>query len=159
MISGLAEYCEMVPSSKQGRASAAKAISGKFKVVRMNFPHEEKPSQYHLRQARRVHDQRGPEFQLPPDEKVDSNKDDLSGLMELFSKKYPNHGLLLVVDELLLSPDPANSTISFSIWVFCGKSVRSAVDSIPLHAGLQRSLFDNRSSNSSPRVSPGFRSV
>ena len=37
----------------------------------------------------------------PADDHVDSNKDDLSNMMSQFSDKYLDHGLLLVVDELL----------------------------------------------------------
>ncbi|MFM7919490.1 MAG: DUF6079 family protein, partial [Planctomycetaceae bacterium] len=43
----------------------------------------------------------GLNFSFPADEQVDSNKDDLARMMALFSEKYPDHGLLLVVDELL----------------------------------------------------------
>ncbi len=44
---------------------------------------------------------RGLSFSFPTDDQVDSNKDDLSTMMAQFNEKYPNHGLLLVVDELL----------------------------------------------------------
>ena len=63
--------------------------------------HEEEPAQHYLRQARRLHGRRRLPFSFPADDQVDSNKDDLSSMMAQFSEKYPNHGLLLVVDELL----------------------------------------------------------
>src|SRR5439155_4987560 len=43
----------------------------------------------------------GLSFSFPADDQVDSNKDDLSNMMAQLNEKYADHGLLLVVDELL----------------------------------------------------------
>ena len=86
----------------------------------------------------------GLSFSFPADDQVDSNKDDLSNMMEQFSKKYPNHGLLLVVDELL---DYLRSRKQHDLILDLGflremgevcKLIRFRVI-----AGLQESLFDN----------------
>jgi len=83
-------------------------------------------------------------FTFPADEQVDSNKDDLSEMMAMFNEKYPNHGLLLVVDELL---DYLRSRNGQEIILDLGflremgevcKLIR-----FRLIAGLQESLFDN----------------
>ena len=75
---------------------------------------------------------------------MDSNKDDLSNMMAQFNDKYPNHGLLLVVDELL---DYLRSRKQHDLILDLGflremgevcKLIR-----FRLIAGLQESLFDN----------------
>jgi len=83
-------------------AKSAKAISGKFKVVRLEIPATKKSLRNII--CGRLEDflsNEGLSFSFPADEQVDSNKDDLSNMMALFNEKYPDHGLLLVVDELL----------------------------------------------------------
>src|ERR1035441_8518982 len=83
-------------------AKAATAISGKFKVVRLEIPATKKSLRNII--CGRLEEfmaKEGLSFNFPADDQVDSNKDDLSNMMEQFSEKYPKHGLLLVVDELL----------------------------------------------------------
>ena len=57
LLSGLAEHSDMASIVKhEGVAKSAKAISGKFKVVRLELPATKKePAQHHLRQARRLY--------------------------------------------------------------------------------------------------------
>src|SRR5207237_7249738 len=83
-------------------AKKAKAISGKFKVVRLEIPATKKSLRNII--CGRLEEfmaNEGLSFSFPADDQVDSNKDDLSNLMAQFSEKYPKHDLLLVVDELL----------------------------------------------------------
>src|SRR5208282_1850643 len=103
MISGLAEYSDMAKLVKNPDvAKSATAISGKFKVVRLELPATKKSLRNII--CGRLEDFMASQrltFKFPADDEVDSNKDDLSDMMEQFGRKYPNHGLLLVVDELL----------------------------------------------------------
>jgi energy-coupling factor transporter ATP-binding protein EcfA2 len=146
VISGLAEFAEMTTVVKdKDVAKAAKAISGKFKVVRLELPATKKSLRNII--CGRLEDfmsSEGLSFSFPADDQVDSNKDDLSSMMTQFSKKYPNHGLLLVVDELL---DYLRSRKQHDLILDLGflremgevcKLIR-----FRLIAGLQESLFDN----------------
>ena len=103
LISGLAEYPDMAQVVKhKDVAQAAKAISGKFKVVRLELPATRKSLRNII--CGRLEDFMAKEdlsFNFPADDQVDSNKDDLSNMMGQVNEKYPDHGLLLVVDELL----------------------------------------------------------
>src|SRR3984885_13484403 len=99
MISGLAEYGDMATVVKDKNvAEAAKAISGKFKVVRLEIPATKKSLRNII--CGRLEDfmsNEGLSFNFPDEHQVDSNKDDLSNMMVQFNEKYPDHGLLLVV--------------------------------------------------------------
>ena len=146
MISGLAEYTEMATVVKdKDVADAAKAISGKFKVVRLELPATKKSLRNII--CGRLEDfmtGEGLSFSFPADEQVDSNKDDLSDMMDQFGKKYPNHGLLLVVDELL---DYLRSRKQHDLILDLGflREIGEVCKLLKFRfvAGLQESLFDN----------------
>ncbi len=146
MISGLAEHADMATVVKnQDVAKASKAISGKFKVVRLELPATKKSLRNII--CGRLEDfmtNEGLSFSFPPDEQVDSNKEDLSNMMEQFSKKYPNNGLLLVVDELL---DYLRSRKQHDLILDLGflREIGEVCKLIRFRfiAGLQESLFDN----------------
>lgn len=86
----------------------------------------------------------GLSFTFPADNQVDSNKDDLSKMMDQFSEKYPNHGLLLVIDELL---DYLRSRKQHDLILDLGflRELGEVCKLIRFRfvAGLQESLFDN----------------
>jgi len=146
VISGLAEYADTAAVVKDKElAKAAKAISGKFKVVRLELPATKKSLRNII--CGRLEDfmtGEGLNFSFPADEQVDSNKDDLSEMMEQFGKKYPNHGLLLVVDELL---DYLRSRKQHDLILDLGflREIGEVCKLIRFRfiAGLQESLFDN----------------
>src|SRR5213078_1882006 len=103
VISGLAEQPDMATVvNDKDVAKASKAIAGKFKVVRLELPATKKSLRNII--CGRLEDfmaNEGLSFTFPVDNQVDSNKDDLTAMMAQFNEKYPDHGMLLVVDELL----------------------------------------------------------
>ena len=146
LISGLAEHPDMAKVVKdKDVAKAAKAISGKFKVVRLEIPATKKSLRNII--CGRLEDflaNEGLSFTFPADEQVDSNKDDLSNMMAQFNEKYPDHGLLLVVDELL---DYLRSRKQHDLILDLGflREIGEVCKLIRFRfiAGLQESLFDN----------------
>ena len=103
VISGIAEHSEFLSdiSDKHVR-DAAVVIAGKFKVVRTEIGAttmslrdilvaelEERLSAY------------GVSFTFPDAGQVSGNKRAFEDMMAAFHEEYPDHGLLLVVDELL----------------------------------------------------------
>jgi energy-coupling factor transporter ATP-binding protein EcfA2 len=146
LISGLAEHPDMSSVVKAPDvASAATAISGKFKVVRLEIPATKKSLRNII--CGRIEDflsSEGMSFSFPADDQVDSNKDDLSSMMALFNEKYPDHGLLLVVDELL---DYLRSRKQHDLILDLGflREIGEVCKLIRFRfiAGLQESLFDN----------------
>lgn len=146
LISGLAEHADMTKAVRGKKvAEAANAISGKFKVVRLELPATKKSLRNII--CGRLEDfmaDEGLSFNFPPDDQVDSNKDDLSEMMAQFAEKYPDHGLLLVVDELL---DYLRSRKQHDLILDLG-FLREIGEVCKLNrfrfiAGLQESLFDN----------------
>lgn len=146
LISGLAEHPDMTKIVKdKDVAKAAKAISGRFKVVRLEIPATKKSLRNII--CGRLEDfmsNEGLAFSFPADDQVDSNKDDLSDMMAQFNEKYPDHGLLLVVDELL---DYLRSRKQHDLILDLGflREIGEVCKLIRFRfiGGLQESLFDN----------------
>ena len=103
VISGIAENPELAARlNNVDVADAAGKITGRFKVVRTEIGAttmalrdillaelEDKFATMDLN------------FRFPPSDRVSNNKQSFEEMMSVFHRKYPDHGLLLVVDELL----------------------------------------------------------
>ncbi len=103
VISSVAENEELKGLLKHDKVrAAATAIAGKFKVIRLEIGSTEMS----LREIITGHLEEklaewGINFQFPAADKIRENKTALEAMMDVFHQKFPNHGLLLVVDELL----------------------------------------------------------
>jgi energy-coupling factor transporter ATP-binding protein EcfA2 len=146
LISGLAEHADLANVLReQDVATEVKAIAGKFKVVRLELPATKKSLRSII--CGRLVDfmaSEGLSFAFPSDDQVDSNKDDLSQMMAQLNEKYPDHGLLLVVDELL---DYLRSRKQHDLILDLGflREIGEVCKLVRFRciAGLQESLFDN----------------
>jgi hypothetical protein len=103
VISSIAENKDMLElvSNKQVR-EAAEAIAGKFHVLRLEIG----ASEMSLRNIITGHLQEklaewGVNYQFPAADQVSENKTSIEAMMAAFHTKFPDQGLLLVVDELL----------------------------------------------------------
>lgn len=103
VVSSVAENGELADliANEKVRKSAP-IIAGKFKVIRLEIGSTEMS----LREIITGHlEEKLAEwsvtFQFPPADKVRENKTSLEAMMDAFHRKFPNQGLLLVVDELL----------------------------------------------------------
>ncbi len=103
VISALAENGDLAAQlNGKNVASAAGKISGRFKVVRTEIGattmslHDILVAELeeHLAAI-------GVSYFFPPADKVPNNKRAFEEMMAAFGQEYPDHGLLLVVDELL----------------------------------------------------------
>lgn len=103
VISGIAENEELVSAlSNASMAQAAKRIAGRFKVVRTEIG----ATTMSLRdilvgELEESLSSLGVTYAFPDGGKVPSNKRSFEEMMTAFHQQYPDHGLLLVVDELL----------------------------------------------------------
>ena len=103
VISGLAEHSEFSAGlSNSHVADAAAKIAGKFKVVRTEIG----ATTMTLRDILVAElEERlaalGVSYTFPDSGKVSGNKRSFEEMMAAFHREYPDHGLLLVVDELL----------------------------------------------------------
>jgi hypothetical protein len=106
LMSVVSTIAELPGSSKHLRhdevAKKAEEVEGKFNVIRAEFGAVTMPLRDIICQhLERGLDKMGVEYIFPPSDQVTNNKDMLYEMMELFQEKYPEQGLLLVIDELL----------------------------------------------------------
>ena len=88
-------------STIRARAEAA-GFAGRYKVVRMELGAVTRRLYYIITdQLSAFLREKGIDYTFPRLEEVGENKSGLIQAMHLFNQKYPDHGLLLVVDEVL----------------------------------------------------------
>lgn len=103
VISAVAEYPDLGSAIQHpGVADRARAIAGKFKVVRTEIGSTTMPLRDIICAVLEEGLQElGVHHRFPELEKVTNNKDLFIEMMSAFQEVYKDHGLLLVVDELL----------------------------------------------------------
>ena len=103
VISALAEDVELASHlSDQSVAKAAKKIAGRFKVVRTEIGATTMSLRDIIIAELEEHlEAIGVTFSFPLTSKVSENKSAFEEMMAAFHQKFPDYGLLLVVDELL----------------------------------------------------------
>jgi len=103
VVSSVAEYSDLVKDiSSSSVAKSATTIAGKFKVIRTEIGATTMSLHDILTGALEEHlSNMGIDYTFPDLNKIPSNKPAFEDMMTAFHKKYPDHGLLLVVDELL----------------------------------------------------------
>jgi len=103
VISALAENGDLATYlNDKSVASAAGKISGRFKVVRTEIGATTMSLRDILVAELEEHlAAMGVSYSFPPADKVSNNKRSFEEMMTAFHQAHPDHGLLLVVDELL----------------------------------------------------------
>ena len=103
VISALAENGDLAAGlNDKNVAVAAGKICGRFKVVRTELEATTMPLRDFVCQQLEEHLATwGISFSFPPQEQLLSHKRAFEEMMSAFHQKYPDHGLLVVVDELL----------------------------------------------------------
>lgn len=129
----------------EGVRDAAEQIAGQFQVSRLEIG----AVQQSLRDIICSHleeflEERGISFTFPDVKAIKNNKDALEGMMDAFHQKYPDHGLLLAVDELLdylRSRDDQALALDLGFLREVGEICKTT--RFRIMAGVQESLFDN----------------
>jgi hypothetical protein len=103
VISSIAENADFINClTNDQTAQSSKTIAGKFKVVRTEIGASEMSLRGIVTSELEEHlADMGVTYQFPEADQVVSNKQSFEEMMSSFHQKYPDHGLLLVVDELL----------------------------------------------------------
>ncbi|BCV22768.1 DUF6079 family protein [Moorella sp. Hama-1] len=103
VISTIAEHAELVAELKHpGVAAAARTIAGRFKVVRLEIGATTMALRDIIAAELEEHlAAMGVDYTFPAASTITNNKDALETMMAAFHQQYPDHGLLVVVDELL----------------------------------------------------------
>ena len=103
VLAGVAEHAELAERLTHPKlAEAAKAVAGRFKVIRVEIGASQMPLRDILANALEEETAAmGVRYAFPPADEVRSNKHCFEEMMTAFHGVFPDHGLLLVVDELL----------------------------------------------------------
>ncbi|MEW6032242.1 MAG: DUF6079 family protein [Bacillota bacterium] len=103
VISGIAEHADLLSAVGNAQvAQAAERIAGKFKVVRTEIGATTMSLRDILVGELEEHlAAMGVTYTFPDASQVPNNKRAFEEMMAAFHQEYPDHGLLLVVDELL----------------------------------------------------------
>ena len=103
VLAGVAEHADLAERlTHPGLAQAAEAIAGRFKVVRVEIGASQMPLRDIL--AGELEENlagMGVQYAFPPADQVPNNKRCFEEMMAAFHERFPDHGLLLVVDEQL----------------------------------------------------------
>lgn len=146
VVSSVAEFSETAELiSHEGVRSAAQLIAGRFKVVRVEIGSTTRGLRDLLLDELQVALERWETpYTFPPADQITNNKNDLIRAVAGFQQKYPDLGILLVIDELL---DYLRSREQRALLLDLGflRELGEVAASIPLRllAGLQESLFDS----------------
>ena len=146
VLSAVAEHEDLVPLlTNEQVAEAASAIAGKFRVVRTEIGATRMPLRDILfgRLELALSDM-GVDHTFPSMDEVPNSKDLLIAMMGAFQEKYPDQGLLLVVDELLdylRSRHDQELVLDLTFLRELGEACR--LSRFRFVAGIQESLFDS----------------
>jgi len=146
VISAIAEHADLLEKVNHPIIrDELSEIAGKFKVVRQ----ETAATKMDLRDVvfidlERQLKEMGVDFHFPSMEEASSNKLLLSEMMTVFQEKYPDHGLLIVLDELLDYLKARNEKEIIIDLNFL-REIGEACEVLPLRfvSGIQEALFDN----------------
>ena len=146
VLSAVAEYPDTVPVVTNGTVQqAASEISGRFKVLRVEIGGVERSLRDSLLEELSLAlEEWGTPYQFPPADQVTNNKDIIIEAVAGFREKYPDQGVLLVVDELL---DFLRSREERQLILDLGflRELGEVSELTPFRflGGIQETLFDN----------------
>ena len=102
VISAVAERAELRPSlTDEAVREAAASIAGKFRVVRTELSTTQGLRDALCGVLEEYLAEIGVDFRFKPQHSIPNNKGEIENMMSAFHAKHPDHGLLLVVDEML----------------------------------------------------------
>lgn len=146
VISAVAEYGELVNLLRNPTvAEAATSVAGKFKVLRIEIGTTEMSLREIITaEIEEYLAQNGITYTFPSAKEVTGYKQAFEDMMGAFKVKYPEHGLLVVVDELLdflRSRRDQELVLDLSFLREIGEVSRDL--QFRFIAGIQEMLFDN----------------
>jgi hypothetical protein len=145
VLSLIAENAAYVPNIRNSKvAEAAKSIAGRFKVHRVEISSQMSLRDIVTRELEQFLEKNGVNYSFPPGDEVVNNKTAFEAMMEAFTEKYPDQGILLVVDEFLeflRSRNDHNLVLDLSFLREIGELTKHL--RFRFIAGVQESIFDS----------------
>lgn len=146
VISALAEFPDTLPALTHDKVRQAAAdVAGRFKVLRVEIGGVERSLRDSLlEELSAALAEWGTPYQFPPADQITNNKDIIIAATDQFRQKYPDQGILLVVDELL---DFLRSREERKLILDLGflRELGEVAELTPFRflGGIQETLFDN----------------
>jgi hypothetical protein len=146
VISALAEHADLLSQVRNENVrAAAESIAGEFLVVRGEIGGVRRSLRdIVLTELEHFFSRVGTPYTFPPDSQISNNKDPLIEALAGFSAKYPEYGVLFVLDELL---DYLRTREERELILDLGflREVGEVTEVTPFRfiAGVQETLFDN----------------
>ncbi len=146
VFSAIAEHADLAASVRNDTIrEASQSVAGRFVVIRTEIG----AVRQSLRdivcgELQRNLKKLGVSYTFPPDDQIANHKDAFIAMMQAFEEKYPDKGLLLVVDELLdylRSRKDADLVLDLNFMREIGESC--SLSRFRFMAGVQEALFDN----------------
>ncbi|MGB0155503.1 MAG: DUF6079 family protein [Verrucomicrobiales bacterium] len=166
VISAIAEDAKILDGLENKVVKdAAKDFAGKFKVIRMEIGSTTMPLREILTGSLTKHlAAMGVDYNFPESHEVSENKTSFEDMMAAFHEKFPDHGLLLAVDELLdylRGRDAQELVLDLGFLREVGEVCKSV--RFRFFAGVQEAIFDSGrfafASDSLNRVKDRFQQI
>lgn len=146
LISALAEHADLVPMVRNAAVkTAAAAIAGKFMVVRAEIGGVKRSLRdIVLTELQKFFDRVETPYTFPDATQITNNKNSLIDALAQFNTRYPDMGVLFVLDELLdylRSREERELILDLGFLRELGEV--AAVTPFRFMAGVQETLFDN----------------
>lgn len=145
VISAVAEHAELADAlTHRAVAEKAAAVAGRFVVIRAEINSSMPLRQFVMETLQDQLAEHGVRFEVPPEDQIRNHKDVFAAMMAAFTGKYPDHGLLFVLDELLdylRSNREQELMHNLNFLRAIGEFAKGS--RFRFIAGVQESLFDN----------------
>ncbi len=145
VISAVAEHADLVNAlTSPAVANKASLVAGRFFVIRAEINSSMPLRQFVMETLQDQLAEQGVHFDVPPEDKVKNHKDVFATMMAAFTEKFPDKGLLFVLDELLdylRSNREQELMRNLNFLRAVGEFAKGS--RFRFIAGVQESLFDN----------------
>ena len=146
VLSALAEHTDLVGMVQNDTvAQAAGVIAGKFKVIRTELGSTTRDfREFVCSELEEALFEMGVSYQFPARDQLSNHKGAFGDMMQAFQNEYPDHGLLLIVDELLeylRTRKDQELILDLSFLREVGEICKNT--RFRFVGGLQETLFDN----------------
>lgn len=145
VISAIAEHAELAGAlTNSAVADKASLVAGRFFVIRAEINSSMPLRQFVMETLQDQLSEQGVHFDVPPEDQVKNHKDVFASMMAAFTARFPDKGLLFVLDELLdylRSNREQELMRNLNFLRAVGEFAKGS--RFRFIAGVQESLFDN----------------
>ncbi|TNF32509.1 MAG: ATP-binding protein [Deltaproteobacteria bacterium] len=145
VISAIAEHADLANALTNPKvADKASLVAGRFFVIRAEINSAMPLRQFVMETLQDHLSEHGVRFDVPPEDQVRNHKDVFASMMAAFTAKFPDKGLLFVLDELLdylRSNREQELMRNLNFLRAVGEFAKGS--RFRFIAGVQESLFDN----------------